>query len=358
MLETRMKAKRLTVSLGVMLLVMTLLLASCGSKQEKSPDGNTSSPDNITEDNDHIIPIEPSNVALLTGLKVEEVSDKRAIAVMINNMAKARPQSGLIHADMIWEVLAEGGVTRLVAIFQSDTFSDPIGPVRSIRPYLIELGESYGGILAHAGASNDAYAILQRQKKPNLDEITNAGPYFWRDKSRKAPHNLYTNLEKLREGAEKRKYDTIAPVPTYPFAEQGATEGGTPAANVALKFQLKNYKVSYTYNEEKREYARFIDDKPHTDLTSGQQLISNNLVVLGAVHEVLDDVGRLKVDLSSGGPAMLIQLGQAIECSWERGVDGVIRIVKDGAELPFVPGKTFYHIVPMKPTFAEHITLQ
>ncbi|MFD0711866.1 DUF3048 domain-containing protein [Paenibacillus sp. GCM10027626] len=363
MIVTSWKLRRITISFGV-LLIAAALLAGCGSKEAG---GNELSPPPVSETDDvdeTVLPEEPEEtgfIAPLTGLRQEKEADQRPIAVMVNNMDKARPQSGLPHADMVWELLAEGGITRLVAIFQSDPFNDPIGPVRSIRPYLIELGETYNAILTHAGASQDAYAILQREKKADLDEIINAGPYFWRDKSRKAPHNLYTTQEKLREGAAKKKYEASVPVPKFIFAEEGAIPGigeSSPAANVAIKFQLKNYKVSYEYNAETKLYARFINDKPHTDLTTEQQLATTNIVVLGTKHETLDDVGRLKVDLTSGGPAMLIQLGQAINCNWERSADGVIRIVRDGKELPFIPGKTYYHVVPLKPSFAEHITLQ
>lgn len=95
---------------------------------------------------------------------------------MINNAPAARPQSGISEADILYEVLAEGGITRLIGIFQSHAGVVKIGPIRSIRPYLLDIGESYGGITVHAGGSPDAYAILQRQKKADMDEIGRAGP--------------------------------------------------------------------------------------------------------------------------------------------------------------------------------------
>src|SRR5690606_21935122 len=97
-----------------------------------------------------------------------------------------------------------------------------IGPVRSNRPYFIGIADSFDAIIAHAGASNDAYAILQRQGKPYLDEITNAGSYYWRSSERKAPHNLYTNLTKLREGASKKGYNEEASIKGYSFMTEEA----------------------------------------------------------------------------------------------------------------------------------------
>ncbi len=103
-------------------------------------------------------------------------------------------------------------------------------------------------------------------------------------------------------------------------------------------------------------YKRSIGEKPHIDMNNDEQLSGTNLVVLGANHKTLDNEGRLAVDLTEGGSAILFQKGIAIEAEWVRAPDGMIRIVKNGAELPFVPGKTFFHIVPNNPTFEEHVT--
>ncbi|MWC31102.1 DUF3048 domain-containing protein [Paenibacillus sp. MMS18-CY102] len=293
--------------------------------------------------------------APLTGLPLEKEAVQRPMAVMVNNYKAARPQSGLTQADVIWEVLAEGGITRLVAIFQSSESKEPIGPIRSIRPYLIELGELYHGVLVHAGASNDAFAILQRQHKQDLDEITNAGAYFYRDKTRKAPHNLYSTLEKMHAGAEKRKYESSVAIPSFTFADGGAGTYDGPATKLDIHFLMKDYKVSYAYDAARKVYLRSINDAPHIDLNNKEQLSAPNVVVLGAKHQVYDDYGRLKVDLSSGGPAILFQNGQEVTCEWKRAGKDVIRIMKDGKELPFIPGKVYYHIVPNNPTFAEHV---
>jgi len=349
------------VLLLLLALLMLLLAAGCGGKQENNG--------NADQDADQQEPIvvpepepepQPAYFAPLTGLPRDEEAKKRPVAVMINNLKPARPQSGLPHADVVWEVLAEGGITRLIAIFQSDeAYDGAIGPIRSIRPYMIELAESYNAVIVHAGASTDAYGILRKQKKEHLDEITNAGAYFRRDKSRKAPHNLYSDLPNLRAGAEKRGYAADAAIPAYRFLDD---EGdGTTAGSVReidIRFQLKNYIVTYRYDENKRQYLRFIDGEPHTDLVSGEQLAATNLVVLGTSHKVLDDEGRLAVDLDSGGPAMLIRRGEAIECTWERDASGVIRLMKDGAELPFARGTIYYHVVPDAKSLADHVTIR
>jgi hypothetical protein len=296
-------------------------------------------------------------LAPLTGLPVEQTVTNRPFSVMINNLAPARPQSGLTQADTVWELLAEGGITRLVAIFQSKDFTDPIGPIRSIRPYFIQVGEFYSGVLVHVGASNDAFAVLQRQHKEDLDEITNAGAYFYRDKSRKAPHNVYSTLEKLRAGAAKRKYRDTATMPILTFDKApAALATAVPATQLEIKFMLSDYKVSYTYDSTKEVYSRFINGKPHIDKNNDTQLTASNLVVLAAKHDIKDSVGRLVVDLESGGEAVLFQNGKAIACKWVRKEGDIVRLMKDGKELPFLPGITYYHVVPNSSSLDKHVT--
>jgi hypothetical protein len=340
---------------GLLILVLSACSSGAGSNTEEAAPTPAASTEPEATPTPEPTP-ELGFTAPLTGLKRETEAAARPVAVMINNLKPARPQSGLTNADVVWEVLAEGGITRLVAIFQStDAENDAIGPIRSIRPYLIDIGESYGAILAHSGASNDGYDILQHQNKPYLDEISNAGPYFWRSKDRKAPHNLYSELAKLRAGAEKKGYKSDVTVPTYPFAEEGSTTSGETAASIEIKFLLKDYKVSYAYDEASGVYKRSINDEPHTDLNNGEQLTAVNVVVLGANHKTMDDYGRLSVDLHAGGSAILFQKGKAVACEWVRSKDNMVRLMKDGAELAFIPGKTFFHVVPNTPTFTEHV---
>lgn len=308
----------------------------------------------------------PSQKAPLTGQETAAGSLQRPVMVMVNNFASARPQSGLSQADILMEVLAEGDITRLVAIFQSRTFQEPIGPVRSIRPYFIDIGKSFHALQVHAGGSPDAYAMLEEQGIEELDEITNAGPYFWRESFRKAPHNLYTSLPKLQAGAEKKGYAWTAgaaeALPAYSFGSAGAGAVevmGSAAAHgpkVDVTFLNKNYVVSYGYDEQKRLYQRYINGNKHIDLNNEQQLTAANLVVLGTDHKVLDNVGRLEVRLTGTGPALLFVKGQVKQVQWKRErADDLIRLFDGSQEVAFQPGQTHMMIVPLKPDFESHI---
>ncbi len=305
-------------------------------------------------------PSVPAFTAPLTGLPVEQSVIERPLAIMINNAPAARPQAGLSQADMVYEVLAEGGITRLVAFFQSHGGDMKIGPVRSIRPYLIELGETYGALPIHAGGSTDAYAILQQQRKEHLDEISNGGAYFWRSKDRRPPHNLYTDVSRLRKGSDSKGYVKQTEVPVYRYLKTGETPVmvDESAASLHIRFLLKSYRVSYTYDPADQRYKRFVNEKSHLDQNNNQQLSAANVIVMSTRHRTLDDVGRLSVELDGSGEAMVFQQGKLIRAEWQHISGDAIRFMKNGVEIPLTPGTSYIHVVPADTSLAEHVTIE
>ncbi|MGG4213781.1 DUF3048 domain-containing protein [Paenibacillus sp. FSL L8-0638] len=302
----------------------------------------------------------PAFTAPLTGLPVEQPVLERPLAVMINNAPAARPQAGLSQADMVYEVLAEGGITRLVAFFQSHGGDVKIGPVRSIRPYLIELGETYGALPIHAGGSTDAYAILQQQRKEHLDEISNGGAYFWRSKDRRPPHNLYTDVNRLRKGSDSKGYAKQTDVPVYSYLKSGEIPVmvNETATSLQIRFLLKSYRVSYTYDPAGQQYKRFVNEKSHVDQNNNQQLSAANVIVMSTRHRTLDDVGRLSVELDGSGEAMVFQQGQLIQAEWQHTPGDAIRFMKNGVEIPLTPGTSYIHVVPADTPLKEHVTIE
>lgn len=280
--------------------------------------------------------------APLTGLPTDEQIDNRIIGVMINNHSKARPQSGLLEADMVYEVLAEGMITRFVAIYQSQE-ADLIGPVRSIRPYYIDIINGFDAYLVHSGSSQEALATLQNSNLPDIDEIENAGGAFWRVDFRKAPHNLYTNTALITSFAEKRGYRTEGYVPEFIFLEEDEKIEGESAIDISIKY-ASDYIVGYQYDEQAGVYKRYINGKPHTDYETGKQLTATNILVARADHQILDSEGRRKVDVYGPGDGYLFQNGKVIAVEWKR-VDGVIRAFVDGKEQGLIPGQTWTLIV-------------
>ncbi|MEK8130940.1 DUF3048 domain-containing protein [Paenibacillus filicis] len=311
------------------------------------------------------VPVQPLYVSPLTGMPAAEKQEARPVMVVINNAPQARPQSGLSQADLLFEVLAEGEITRLIAFFQSKSSPDPVGPVRSIRPYFISLGKGYGAIQVHAGGSPDGYETIKKQSIENLDEITNAGPYFWREKTRKAPHNLYTSLEQVRQGAAQRRLGEKGPeAPVYTFAASKpgdpAKETVAPGSREALKlevtFLLQSYRVAYAYDQTTGVYERSINGSPHIDLNNEEPLKAVNVVVMGAPHKVLDQEGRREVKLTGSGHALLFQQGAVRPVEWRRErEESPIRWYEQGREVQLQPGQTHVMIVPDGPDFEEHV---
>lgn len=296
----------------------------------------------------------------LTGLPIDADVAARPLMVMVNNHPAARPQSGLSSADVLVECLAEGEITRIVAFYQGSSFPGKIGPVRSIRPYYIDIGRMYDAIDIHAGGSPDAYTILEGGTVDHLDEITNAGKFFWRESFRKAPHNLYTDLDHLHAGVEKLGFRTeLKGKLAVAFASDQADRKGEAAAHLDVTFLIPSYKVSYDYDTGRGVYLRSINGKAHTDLNNGEQLSAANVLVLGADHKVLDSEGRRDVKLTGSGEAMLLQKGVVVKGTWQRKEAGeAFRFVADdGHAVGLLPGQTHYLVVPNAPSFEQHVKL-
>lgn len=339
----------------ISLMTMMLLVAACSSKETTEPKepvgGPISSPtDGIDDPEEQEFPFQ----APLTGLgSLTEIKD-RIIAVMIGNQGGARPQTGLDQADMVYEVLAEGEITRLVGFFQSQA-PEMIGPVRSLRPYLIDLANGFDAVFAHAGGSPEALARVQKEALPSLDDIYTAGSSFYRVDFRKMPDNLYTSLELLREGAEKRSYRKDSEIPTLLFKDIEEEMQGEKAEKIHIKYNTA-YDVAYEYDSETQMYSRFVKGEPHIDRETEKQLTTTNLFVIETTHKVLDNDGRRAVDVMTEGKGYLFQRGKMQEVDWKR-VDGVIRPFKDGQEIGLYPGTTWVNIIPNHPGLKENVEI-
>ncbi len=297
-------------------------------------------------------------IAPFTGLGSPVKLEQRPIMVMINNAPPARPQSGLNQADLVYEVLAEGEMTRLLAVFHSQR-PDVIGPVRSIRPYFIQIGVGLDAVLVHAGGSPEALGTLARSDYSHLDEIPN-GRYFWRETFRKAPHNLYTKPDLIDQAIRDKGMRTRGELPRLSFLPADAVIAeGEPARQIDITFHPLN-KAGFQYDAEKKKYLRLTAGKPHLDLTTGEQLSAANVLVIAARHRVLDKEGRRQVDVVGPGDGYLFQQGTARKIKWKR-QGGVIRAYEDAAltkELPLLPGNTWVEIVPNAPSLSHYVKFQ
>jgi len=327
---------------------MTLLTA-CGQAQDE-PSGLAVDPPQeepvvILEPEPEPEPVFPFHYAL-TGVGTETEMTKRPLVIMVENSPKARPQDGLYKADIVYEVLAEGEITRFISVFQSQT-ADVIGPVRSLRPYFAQIGHGLDGLIVHAGWSQEAINYVHQHKLPNFDQVYGDDAYYWRDSSRKAPHNLYTKSELIYEGAVKKKYrETWNAVGPKFYSGQGdvQTAAGLPATIIQINY-IAGYYVGYEYDAEAKRYNRTMLGSAHKDKTTETQITAENVMVVYAKHKIVDNVGRRQVDVKGPGTGLLFQAGQAREITWEN-KEGMIRAYVDGQEAELLPGQTWVQIVP------------
>ncbi len=264
--------------------------------------------------------------------------------VMVENQAKARPQTGLNQADIVYEILAEGNITRFVAVFQSQS-PKIIGPVRSIRPYFVDIGEGLDAMIVHAGWSQEAMNKLQGEHLDHMDQVYGDDAFYWRDHSRKAPHNLYTSIEKILKGAEHKKFRTQWKNPGFTFVKEDDSLIGDPANESEIDY-IQGYYVTYKYNPDTKMYMRYMEGKPHTDRETGEQLYTKNILIAFAKHEIADSYGRRHVDVYGPGDGYLLQDGKVRKVTWKRS-GGIIRPYINGTEVGLFPGKTWVQVVPI-----------
>ncbi|WP_310502066.1 DUF3048 domain-containing protein [Paenibacillus qinlingensis] len=281
----------------------------------------------------------------LTGLPADHEVKTRPYMVMVENAPQARPQTGLDQADIVYEILAEGEITRFVSVFQSHA-AGAIGPVRSIRPYFVEIGDALDAIIVHAGWSQDAMDMMAGRNLAHLDEVYGDGAYYWRSTDRKAPHNLYTSVDKMKKGADARKFRTEWNGPLLTFAKPGAVKLAGAAAHYIQIPYLMGYFASYDYDAAAGVYMRSMEGKPHNDKETGKQLQTKNLLILESKHQIIDKEGRRIVDVFGPNKGMIFQEGMSQAITWER-KNGMLRAyANDGKEVPLLPGNTWVQIVP------------
>ena len=341
--------------------VCCMAFSGCGKSEEdvvETPTENSEivEPEQPTEP----VPVEteseeevvnPANRNPLTGEAMEEaLVAQRPVSCMIGITTDAMPQYGISNADVIVEAPAEGGLTRLMTIYQDYANLPTIMSVRSCRHYYTYLSNEFEAIYVHYGQAIYATEMLKRFDDLNgldgdLENVT-----FYRDKSRKSPHNAYINGESIIAGIEKREYrtghaDTYKN--TFRFADSDKElENGVPAAVVEPGYLVN--KPWFVYNESTGLYERYQYKAAHKDGGSGEQLAFKNVIIRVCDYVVEPDGKYLDVKTASyGAPGKYISNGKAIDIAWVKEVeDGVCTYYDtNGNEIELNPGKTCVCIV-------------
>ncbi len=269
----------------------------------------------------------------------------RPWAVMIDNHVDARPLAGLEHAAVVYEAVAEGGVTRLLAVFDPTVNAPRIGPVRSARPYYAAWAAEYGALYVHSGGSPEALESLARMDLVNVEEISAAGVYFWRDLKRAAPHNLYTSADRLRKFSADRDISTAAEFSAWPRKDDAPlAERPDSGRAVKIKFSTSAYAVTYRYDRATNRYARWQGTAPHRT-AGGVELAAGTVVVQHVRAVVTDGEGRREVGTERGGAAEVYTDGEPHPGRWQVRDGRTQWLASDGTPLALNAGPTWIEVV-------------
>ena len=354
--------------MGALLLAVALsaALTSCG-KPAEDPDSGSGGEISSQEPSVSVIaPIDPEPEPVypyhnpLTGEGLEEdISGQRPFAVMLNNLSKALPQLGVSQADVIYEIVAEGGITRMLAVFQDIEGVGDLGSVRSARDYYVSLACGHDAIYVHAGGSPQAYDALQGWGMSYIDFVN--GPYgdmCWRDPDRRKTagleHSLLTSSEKMLDQLPKRierEHDQDFQV-GWSFSKEAPA--GDQQHVTWLTVPFSHYKTGhFTYNSDSGLYMveQHINGKdiPYVDGSTGQEVGFRNVLVLYTdVAQINgDSAGRMKVRTTGNGEGLLLRDGMLYEITWQRDSrnDCLSFLDQSGAPVSLGVGTSYINLV-------------
>lgn len=268
---------------------------------------------------------------------------------MIENQADARPQTGLTHADVVYEALAEGGITRFIALYLTGD-ANTVGPVRSLRHYFAFFAAEYGADLVHIGASPEGYAWRDALNMGHLDE-TYGEPGIWRVASRPPPHNAYTDTAADRRFLQQRGRQQNYSWGPLLFSDDAPT-GELSANAVSLRFRPWAYRVDYAWDAEAGHYLRNMEGAPHRDAATGEQIAPASVVVQFAEVNAIPNDPKLRLDVNlanSGGPLVAFSGGTRRDGFWSKIDPGSPSIWLDVGGKPIVlpPGRVWVEVVPL-----------
>jgi hypothetical protein len=377
--------------------------AETGAAEEKSQLGQLLTID-PKEAKDQVCPL---NGKLYTKTEADAWGKRRPLAVMIENSPDARPQSGLSNSDLVFEAMAEGGVTRFMAFFYCDVQKQDttLAPVRSAREYFFQLASGFNRPLyVHVGGANtpgpaDALQHIADagwNQQNDMNQFSIGYPTFWRDYNRieskdlATEHTMITTTEKLWTVAEKRGWTNFSPLSAQkvvtpkkkttttasgsaaiastttatpapagdwkdaytPWAFQDGTAGGD-VTKISFEFWdgFDAYAVRWEYDPATNSYKRFLAGEPHIDLNNKQQLMVKNAVILFAEEKgPIDDKKHMLYTVTGTGDALVFQNGKAVKAKWSKKdrESELFFTDESGKPLQFVRGLTWISMVSPK----------
>ena len=358
---------------------MILSLVGCKSNEEpvaekptvevKTEEPASSSSETIEETTDPNALAPGMMRSFLSGLPVDEkIGNRRPVAIMLNNLEAAQPMSGVSKADVVYEYVVEGAITRLMGLFENYDDLDKIGSVRSCREYFVYTALEFDAIYMHFGQAAYALSLLEEDYVDNLNGLGEAGDTcFYRTTDRKAPRNVYTSAKGIEAGIKKlgyRENHYEGYKGKFKFCDldkEVTNEGGMEVTHMEPKYRIN--KPWFEYNPETKKYDRFQYDGPQIDAETGEQLSYDNVIFQYNFWTQLDEKDYLAFDCHSGGSFQYFTHGKMVMGTWQREINednynmSAIRYYdQNGDELVINNGKTFVCVI--QNTEVENVVLK
>lgn len=276
-------------------------------------------------------------------------ADKVYASVMIDNHFTAwDSQYGLSSSPLVYNAPVEGGVTRFLALFPLDSDLERIGPIRSVRPYFLDLFPEHASVLVHVGGSPEALSIIEKKKLPDLNEMTSAGAFFNRDKNFIAPHNTFISSKNLAAAIDYFNYKKIKNNYSFKFGNMQATS--TQGRSIYIDYSAKaTYDVEYKYNDDFSAYERWRAGERQVDALTQYPVLVDNIIIQKVPSEViLDKKLRIALDVLGEGEALFFINSHKIKGTWKKQLasEPTYYYDSEGKEIIFKPGNVWIEVVP------------
>lgn len=346
------KVKKGKIALLLIILLVLIIGIVLGLKTLFNNDDSKEKEKEDKKEPEVVEPVKKLNI-------IDEDSNSRNIAVMYNNISNVWGyQSGLQDAYLVYEIIVEGGYTRLMAIFK-DADTERIGSVRSSRPYFLDYALENDALYIHYGASNQALNDISSLGVNNVNGMY-YGKAFWRDKSLglATEHTAFTSMEKINAAVEDKGYRTttdVEPVLNYSVDEIDIStmDGAIPANKVFIEYSYSR-STTYDYDAEKKVYLRTQGTSKgnyeHIDYVTKEQYTAKNIITYQIKNYRLDSKDRQALETVGGGSGYYITNGYAVPITWEKRTRTSQTIYRylNGEEIKVNDGNTYIQIQPLE----------
>ncbi|MGL4739203.1 MAG: DUF3048 domain-containing protein [Sarcina sp.] len=336
--------KKLLLSLALLIGVSTLTTFTLIKLSKKSNESKETISKSFDDINDFVQPEEILNDTLnpYTGEELKEETYEPFMAI-IENSRQARPQSGLSQADILYETMVEGGITRFIGVFNANPINK-IGPIRSARRVFLDIISEYDLPFAHCGGSYDSLDIIENNSTfKSLNEMKNSSTYI-RDNSRVAPHNLYTSTENLDKLITSKELST-EPYTQLKFDDEYWENKSLKSCN-SLDLDLSfYYSTSYLFTDN--GYIKSMDGTECIDSFNDEPLIFNNIILQITDIKKREDNSYMDVTTLGSGKLYVISNGKLQEGTWSKKDITTDTKLLDSSnnEIPLGTGNTIWHII-------------